>query len=149
MTVEIIKSFSKIPSIFPNKTCIKCSSVSILVSKIRPTANMNVKMIPITVSSFSRQLFFTYPTRKAHEKPDTNAPTIRGKPSKAASTKPGKTAWDIASPIIDQPLRTRKQEKIEQEIAITKDINRARIIKSCAKGAYIKSIRLFIKQWFI
>ena len=44
--------------------------------------------------------------------PATNAPTTSGNPTTYAPTTPGRTAWEMASPIRDHPLSTRKQERI-------------------------------------
>ena len=44
----------------------------------KPNANINVKIIPIVVSSLSLELFFTYPIINIVKKPDPNAPIIKG-----------------------------------------------------------------------
>ena len=55
----------------------------------------------------SRALDNAAGTNTSGANPAANAPAASGKPSANASTMPGSTAWEMASPIRDQPFSTR------------------------------------------
>ena len=99
-------------------------------SNTRPTANMPEKTMPMTASSFTRLFSLMKPVATAQNNPATSAPIASGIPITTATASPGSTAWETASPISDQPFRIRKQEKIEQTVAISTDMSKARCMKS-------------------
>src|SRR5471032_624892 len=118
---------------------LKCCSVLTLENSTRPAANMPENTIPITESSFTRQCSLMYPVATAQNKPETKAPITKGIPAKKASTTPGSTAWEMASPISDQPFNTRKQEKMAHTMLVAMAVNRARCIKTKPIGSISRS----------
>ena len=54
---------------------------------------------------------------------------------------PGNTAWEMASPINDQPFKTKKQDKIAQTVPVTIAVIKAFCINGNAKGSISKSIK--------
>ena len=66
--------------------------------------------------------------------PAAKAPTISGMPTIQASTTPGSTAWLTASPISDQPFRTRKQESSAVGGATSSTTQKAFCMKGNWKG---------------
>lgn len=66
--------------------------------------------------------------------PAAKAPMPRGMPTMYASTTPGSTAWEMASPISDQPLRTRKQDSNAVGMATMTAISMAEVMKGNWNG---------------
>ena len=69
-----------------------------------------------------------------HNNPEANAPMIIGIPAKYASTMPGNTACDMASPINDQPFNTKKHDRRAQTIPVASAAIMARCIRGRVKG---------------
>ncbi|OMP11039.1 hypothetical protein COLO4_04069 [Corchorus olitorius] len=66
--------------------------------------------------------------------PATKAPATSGAPSAEASTRPGKTAWAMASPSSAQPLSTRKQDSSAVGTATSTAISNAWRRKSTSRA---------------
>lgn len=88
----VMRSAWLMPSTLPNRMWSRCTSVSIFVSRTRPSANMPENTMPMTASSFMRLFSFMMPVAMAQNSPATNAPIIRGMLSTNAIAIPGKTA---------------------------------------------------------
>ena len=71
---------------------------------------------------------------------NTNAPSPKGIPSMYASTTPGRTACDMASPNRDQPFRTRKHDKIAQATPTMVDTSTALNMKAYCNGSTKKEM---------
>ena len=70
------------PSTLPNKMCVRCCEVWILVNRTKPMANIPENTIPIAVSSLIRLFSLNNPPLKAQAIPETNAPITNGIPAK-------------------------------------------------------------------
>ena len=102
-----IKFSFVIPRIFPKRIWSRCRLVETFVISTKPIPNIPENTTPNTVSFFI--LLFSLIKLEANEqkRPATKAPIINGILNIYAKTIPGRTAWLMASPIRDQPLRTR------------------------------------------
>ena len=96
-----------------------CCSVVTKAISTSPAANMPVNTMPSAASSFSRECDWMKPEPSAQAMPATNAPSPSDTPAAEASTTPGSTACEMASPSSDQPLSTMKQEISAQATATT------------------------------
>lgn len=131
-------SLSEMPSTSPNRTWVRSTELIIFEISISPSAKRVVKTIPITASSLILVLFLMYPMRTTASMANTKAPSPKGIPSMYASTTPGSTACEMASPRSDQPLSTKKQDRIAQATPTTVETTTALNIKAYCNGSKIK-----------
>ena len=88
----------------------------------------DVKIIPITASTFRPERSERKSIVPAAIPPEIKAPKAKGIPIAYAIATPGTTEWDSASPINDQPFSIKKEDRNAQTIPTNVETHIAFII---------------------
>ena len=98
-----------IPSRSPKSTWERLMFEGFFDTSTRPMAKSVVKTMPMLASDLRWDVCLTAKMRPTTRSAAASAPTEYGIPSMWATTTPGRTACESASPIRDQPTRTIQQ----------------------------------------
>ena len=93
-----------------------------------PNPKKDVKIIPITASTFRPERSERKSLVPAAMPPEIKAPKAKGIPIAYAIATPGTTEWDNASPINDQPFSIKKEDRNAQTIPTNVETHIAFII---------------------
>ncbi|CPU64119.1 Uncharacterised protein [Mycobacteroides abscessus] len=104
------------PSRLPKRMWLRSVWLGVTEMRTRPSANSVVNTTPIAASSLTRDVSRTAPMSSTASSPKTSAPSANGAPTTYASTTPGSTACETASPMRDQPTSTSQHDRTPHTI---------------------------------